>query len=98
MVSLVVGLIAAAVWLILSGVVGKFAENRGHSGTLWYVFSLLCSPIVGFAVVALLPSAAVVSRGVEQCPSCRAMIKIEGDTCPVCHRELVRKVKEKLAA
>lgn len=49
------------IWLLLAGLVGQMAERKGHSNLHWYVFSLFCSPLIGFIVVASLPSVADVN-------------------------------------
>ncbi len=98
MTSMLLVSAGAALWLILSAAVGNFAETRGHSGTLWYLFSLFCSPVVGFLVVALLPSLARLSRVDVHCPYCQATINIDADDCPVCYRDVVERRKERAAA
>jgi hypothetical protein len=54
--ALILGIAAAVIWVLLSGLVGKFAEKKGHDGDLWFWFSLLCSPAIGYFFVAILPS------------------------------------------
>ncbi len=100
MASLIIAIVGACVWVILSAAVGNFADKRGHSGTLWYLFSLFCSPIIGFALIAALPSAETLGRPtpLHQCPYCSAALPTEPEICPVCHRELNRKANEKIAA
>ena len=48
----------AFVWMLLAALVANFADRKGRSGILWFGLSLICSPLVGFVVVALLPSRA----------------------------------------
>lgn len=100
MKSLIVAILAASVWLILSAAVGNFAERKGHSGTLWYLFSLLLSPLIGFAVVAVLPSAAALRMDVayRKCPDCSAMVLTESEICPSCGTDLTGVIKGKRAA
>ncbi len=93
MTSMVLAIAGAALWLFLSAAVGNFADRRGHSGTIWYLFSLLCSPIVGFLVVALLPSLATLNRDLAHCPHCQAIVNI-----PVCHHDVVERSKERRVA
>jgi hypothetical protein len=60
---LVLAVAAALIWVLLSGFVGKFAEKKGHDGDLWFWFSLLCSPAIGYFFVAILPSARELTKG-----------------------------------
>lgn len=90
----------ALVWIVLCAVVEDLAQRRGHDGTLWFLFSLFCSPVLGFLVVRLLPSAAdLTPMGYSRCPDCSAVVKLGRGTCPYCHRDLTRKAgAEKRAA
>ena len=63
--ALGLGVAAAVIWVLLSGVVGKFAEKKGHDGDLWFWFSLLCSPAIGYFFVAILPSSTELARTTE---------------------------------
>jgi hypothetical protein len=38
-------------WLLLSVVVGVFANSQGRSGVGWFFLSLLFSPLIGLALV-----------------------------------------------
>lgn len=65
------------IWVLLAGLVGQMAERKGHSNLHWYVFSLVCSPLVGFIVVALLPSSAELGPAWYQpCPNCLKTVKV----------------------
>ncbi len=100
MASLVIAIAGACLWVILSAATGNFADKRGHSGTLWFLFSLLCSPIIGFALVAAMPSADELSLPIllRRCPHCSATVPREAEICPACDRELPRKPRDKIAA
>jgi hypothetical protein len=97
---LVFALAFVLIWVLLAGLVGEFAEKRGHSSALWYVFSLVCSPLIGFAVVAGLPSAADLAPvGYKPCPYCMKTVMIERKICPYCSADLSGQSKvEKRAA
>ena len=88
------------IWALLAGLVGEFAEKKGHSSALWYIFSLVCSPLVGFLIVALLPSASdMAAAEYTWCRHCLRTIKVGSDACPYCHADLTGKgVAEKKAA
>jgi hypothetical protein len=96
---LVFALAFVLIWVLLAGLVGEFAEKRGHSSALWYVFSLVCSPLIGFAVVAGLPSAADLARvGYAPCPYCSRTVKVGKEICPYCHTDLTRKTADEKKA
>ncbi len=69
------------------------AERKGGTATLHcYVFSLFCSPFVGFIVVAWLPSIADLNPAdYKQCAHCSNMVKEEEVICPYCQADLTRK-------
>ncbi len=87
-------------WVLLAGLVGQMAERKGHSNLHWYVFSLFCSPLIGFIVVALLPSIGhLTPDAYKQCAHCSNMVKVEETICPYCHADLYKKSEaEKKAA
>ena len=88
------------IWVLLAALVGEFAKKRGHSSALWYVFSLICSPLIGFAVVAAVPPAAELEPvKYIWCRYCLRTVKIGTDICPYCRADLTGKGKaEKKAA
>jgi hypothetical protein len=88
------------IWALLAGLVGEFAEKKGHSSALWYIFSLVCSPLVGFLIVALLPSASDMAPAeYAWCRYCLKTVKAGTDVCPYCHADLTLKSRaEKKAA
>ncbi len=90
----------ALMWVLSSGLVGQMAERKGHNNLHWYVFSLFCSPLIGFIVVALLPSIAdLTPAAYKQCAHCSNMVKVEEAICPYCNADLTGKGKaEKKAA
>jgi hypothetical protein len=89
---LVFALAFVLIWVLLAALVGEFAEKRGHSSALWYVFSLICSPLIGFFVVGLLPSATDLTPvGYRPCPHCSRTVKVGREICPYCHADLTGK-------
>lgn len=40
-------------WLILAILVGVFASKRGRSGILWFLISILTSPLIGVLILLL---------------------------------------------
>jgi hypothetical protein len=100
MTSLLIALGLAGVWLLLCGLVAEFAAKRGHSATLWYLFCLVFTPLLGFFAAGMLPSAAdLVPAGHLRCPTCDGVVRTEAQRCPYCHAQLSGMAKrEKLAA
>lgn len=94
MALLVFGLALVLIWVLLAGLVGEFAEKKGHSSALWYILSLVCSPLVGFIVVALLPSHVEVAPvWYQPCPYCLKTVEVGSATCQYCNADLTRKGK-----
>jgi|SRR5690242_6640611 len=89
----------AFVWALLAALVGNFAERRGRSGSLWFGLSLISSPLIGFVVVALLPSSADLTP-VEYtwCRYCLRTVRVRTGICPYCHADLTRKKTAKKKA
>ncbi len=89
-----------SLWILLAGLVGDFADRKGHSRYLWFGLSLICSPLIGFVVVALLPSAADLTPvGYTWCRYCLRTVRVRTEICPYCHEDLTGKGKvEKKAA
>ncbi len=92
MTSLLIAIVGVMVWTFLCGMVGDIAEKRGHSGLLWFFVSFFCSPLIGYFVVELLPSAAD-HAAVEYtwCRYCLRTVRVGTDICPYCHADLARK-------
>lgn len=82
----------AFIWALAAALVGRFAERKGHSGNLWNVFSLICSPLIGYLVVALLPSASELApRAFRQCPHCSRNVLGGVEMCPYCQADMSNK-------
>ncbi len=94
MTSLVIAIAAVMVWAFLCGIVGDVAERRGHSGLRWFFLSFFCSPLIGYFVVELLPSAADLTPvGYAPCPYCSRTVKVGREICPYCNADLTGKGK-----
>jgi hypothetical protein len=100
MTSLLIAMGLAIVWIFLCGLVSELADKKGHSATLWYLFSLFFTPLLGLFVVGMLPSASdLIPAGQRRCPTCSGLVKSEATLCPYCHGDLSgRAEEEKLAA
>jgi phosphate/sulfate permease len=42
-------------WIVIAGVVGAIAYNRGRSGWRWFLIALLISPLLAGIILLLLP-------------------------------------------
>ena len=100
MALIVLSAAVALMWVLLAGLVGQMAERKGHNNLHWYVFSLFCSPFLGFIVVAWLPSIGDLNPAdYKRCAHCSNMVKVEETICPYCHADLTgKKYIEKKAA
>ena len=49
------GLFSTLIWLGLSYLVGKGAQNQNRSFLLWFAISLITTPLIGFLGILLLP-------------------------------------------
>lgn len=100
MSSLLIAIGLTIVWMFLCSLVAEFADKRGHSAGLWYLFSLVFTPLLGLFIVAMLPAAAdLIPAGRRRCALCSGVFRAEEPLCPYCHADLSRKKKpEKLAA
>jgi hypothetical protein len=88
------------IWVLAAALVGRFAERKGHSENLWNVFSLICSPLIGYLFVALLPSASELApRAFRHCPRCSRDVLTGLEICPYCHADMSDKPSaQKVAA
>jgi hypothetical protein len=88
------------VWTLAAALVGRLAARKGHGENLWFMFSLICSPVIGYLFVALLPSASELGpRTFRRCPRCSRNVLTGIEMCPYCHAEMSEKPSvEKVAA
>ncbi len=94
MTAFVIAIAAFFAWIFLCGVVGDLADKRGHDGILWFFFSLFCSPVLGFLVVWLLPSARDLTPvGYMPCHFCSRTVRVGRKICPYCNADLTGKGK-----
>lgn len=84
-------------WTILAVCVGIVARARGRSGLGWWLFSMFLTPLLGFIMVALLPSRKPPAPGGEtptpdthvKCPDCAEFVRMEARVCKHCGCKLV---------
>ena len=68
------------VWLILSILVGVYANSKGKSGILYFFISITLSPLLGF-IIALVSGDATKKK----CSNCGQEIDINAKVCPFCN-------------
>lgn len=66
-------------WLVLSILVGVFANSRGRSGILYFFISIILSPLLGF-LIALISGDATKMK----CFNCGQKIDVSAKVCPFC--------------
>lgn len=66
-------------WFVLSILVGVFANSRGKSGILYFIFSIILSPLLGF-LIALVSG----DDSKSKCLKCGQKIDIKAKVCPYC--------------
>lgn len=68
-------------WLVLSLSVGSWYGNKGGSGVLGFLVSIIFTPLVGAIMV-------VVSNPGPKCPHCRETVKRGATLCRFCGQSL----------
>lgn len=83
-------------WFFLSFAVGRLAGNRGRSAGGWLLFSLVFSPLVGAAYVAVLSDESMAGKARRvspethlRCPACRELVRRDACKCRYCSTDLV---------
>lgn len=77
-------------WLVLSILVAIFANNRGKSGALYFLLSVLLSPLLGF-LIALVSG----DNSKMKCSNCGQKIDINAKVCPFCNEKMTFSVDNK---
>lgn len=91
-------LIGLFVWLLLSILVGVFAQRRGRMGFGYFMLSIMLSPpLIWLAVLAIGPAEAATLSAPElpspkthvRCPDCREFVLKDARKCKHCGTALV---------
>jgi hypothetical protein len=72
-------------WIGLSVVAGAAAQARGRPGALWFLGSLLISPLLGLLLVLVLRPMEPQQRGRIKCPNCGRSMRRSAEFCAYCH-------------
>jgi hypothetical protein len=88
-------MVFAVVWIVFSFVIGSMAGKRGRSPALYFLISMLLSPVIGLLVLLVQgPNAEKIeaekleSGELCQCPFCAELVKAEAKICRFCGKEL----------
>ena len=79
-------------YLMLAVAAAHYAGQKGRSGILWFLLSLLISPLITLLVLAALgpDNKGLISSGaLKKCPQCAEMIQAEAKICRYCRTDLV---------
>jgi len=84
-------------WLILAILVGVYANGKGKSGFLYFILSVLLSPLVGFliAVISEDNEKELVEQGKKRkCLNCGELIRPEAKVCQFCNSKIINDIIE----
>lgn len=70
-------------WLMLSFVPAGLAGRKGYSVVIYFILSMIFSPLIGFLVILFAED-----RTRTPCPFCRERINPEATRCPKCQADL----------
>ncbi len=77
-------------WFVLSILVAVFANNRGKSGVLYFILSVILSPLISF-LIALIAG----DSSKKKCFNCGQKIDISAKVCPFCKVDMNTSINTK---
>lgn len=82
-------------WLIFSVIAANIASNKGNSGIVTFIGSLLLSPLIGLLIAivdrpnqTVLDNRGIKSGRLKRCPYCAEFIKAKATTCRFCSKDM----------
>jgi hypothetical protein len=64
-------------WIVLAGLIGSIARKTDKSFLLWFIISLILTPIGGAVLLFF--------NRRKKCSQCKELIKRDANKCKFCH-------------
>lgn len=82
------------VWIVFSAATWAFASRRGRSGFLWFLLSLVISPLLALLLLLILrdlkeEEGKPTPNTHVKCPDCRELVLREAKVCKHCGCKLI---------
>jgi hypothetical protein len=87
-------------WLILSILVGAYANSKGRSGIGYFILSMILTPVLGLIIAIIvepdidkLVEKAISTGKRRKCPYCAELVKNEAKICKHCGKEIAKLIQ-----